>query len=251
MGYVYMDDLVGSAPQSKLNPIGIYDGPRVGDEFREWNAMAGAGRKHRRLQQAIAAAASPGGPSAMLPAPGGDEDDAMGQTTFVDPPQDLDILYGMSGRKSRRWTAAQGQGGSPQPQDDDDAMGSGRAYGMGQMVNLTGAIASAAQKLAGDAVESIEFRSQVTPPVLINRPFAPGAPAQPQVQGGTPVSRAFMGIAKPAVYLRLTGGAVVPMEPYGKPVNDYTGLILLGTAATAAVGVFVGIKLGQKLFCKK
>ena len=58
-------------------------------------------------------------------------------------------------------------------------------------------------------------------------------------------------IAKPAVYIKLVGGGVVPMEPYGKPVNDYTGLMLLGTVATAAVGVFVGIKIGQKLFCKK
>ena len=53
--------------------------------------------------------------------------------------------------------------GSSQPQSDDDSMGYGSAYGMGQDLNL-----GIAQRLAGEAIQSIEFRSLVTPPVVID-----------------------------------------------------------------------------------
>lgn len=36
-----VSSLVGSVAQSKLNPFSIYDGPRVGDEFLEWNPAMG------------------------------------------------------------------------------------------------------------------------------------------------------------------------------------------------------------------
>lgn len=232
MGFIHLSDLagfVGTGPQSALNPIRVYDGPRVGDEFREWNAM--------------------------------------GQVNFVEPPAELDILYSMSGRKGARWRAgqqqAQGPGGAPPPpmeDDEEDAMsdwGDGdasmelspeAAFGLAQLPAALGV----AQRLAGETIQSIELRSQVTPQVIIDKPFAPSGATPPQVQGGNPMSRVFMEkIAKPAAYIKLVGGAVVPVEPYGKPTEDYTGLMLLGTAAVAAVGVFTGVKLGQLLFCPK
>lgn len=260
MGYIRMSDLVGAAPQSSMNPIAIYDGPRVGDEFREWNAaMSGlAGRKGRRWAAAgaggesdeedaavmsglagrksrrWAAAAAPGG--VPMPPPGDDEEDAfMGQAKFVDPPQDLDILYSMND-----W----GDGDASMELSPEAAFG---ISGLGQLPGL-----GVAQRIAGEAIQAIEFRSQVTPQVVIDRPFAAGGAPPPQVQGGTPISRVFMEkIAKPAVYLRLAGGAVVPMEPYGRPTEDYTGLMILGSVALTAAGVFAGVKIAQKFFCKK
>lgn len=242
MGFIHMADLVGltgfvgTGPQSTLNPIPVYDGPRVGDAFREWNAaMSGlAGRKGSRWRNAQQGQQGPGG--AQPPQQGGDdEDDAMGQVRFVDPPAELDILYSMSD-----W----GDG------DASDELSPEASFGLGQQ-SVPPAL-GIAQRIIGESIQSIELRSQVTPQVVIDRPFAPGGAAPPQVQGGTPMSRVFMErVAKPAAYIKLAGGAVVPVEPYGKPTEDYTGYMILGTAAVAAVGVFAGVKIGQLLFCPR
>ncbi len=177
-----MSSLVTTGPKSWTRPYAIYNGPRTGDAFLEWNQM--------------------------------------GQITYVDPPADMEFLYGL-----------------------------GQLYGMGQLDKLFGA----AQNVFGDAVESIEFRSQVTPPVVITKPFAPAGQRPPaQVTGGSQVSQIVLDkAAKPAVYIRMKGGLVYPIEPYGKPTEDYTGFMIGGTVAVLAVGGIIGIKLGQWLFCRK
>lgn len=188
-----MSSLVTTGPKSWTRPYAIYNGPRTGDEFLEWN-MRGLGET---LQQ---------------PQP---------ELQFVDPPAELDVLYAM-----------------------------GQLADMGQVDQLFGA----ATKLFGDSVEAIEFRSQVTPPIIINRPFSttPGQPPTSQVQGGTPITAIILDkAAKPAMYVRFTGGTVYPVEPYGKPTEDYTGLLIGGVGLTLAVGAFIGIKIGQFFFCAK
>ena len=177
-----MSSLITTGPQSWTRPYAIYNGPRTGDEFLEWNQM--------------------------------------GQITFVDPPKDLEFLFGL-----------------------------GRLYDMGQIDQLFGAATNA----FGSAVESIEFRSQVTPPIIINQPLAPaGQRPAPQVQGGTPLTTIILDkAAKPAMYIHLKGGIVYPVEPYGKPTEDYTGLMIGGIGVTLAIGALVGIKIGQFFFCSK
>jgi hypothetical protein len=177
-----MSSLVQVGRKSWANPYGIYDGPRIGDEFLEWNM----GDVVRRV------------PTAAV----------------------LNAL--------------------------------GELYNMGQLDQLFGA----AKNLFGDAVESIEFRSQVTPTVVVNKPFAPqapGAPApQPQIQGGSPASAVFLDkFAKPAIYIHLTGGTVLPIEPYGTPKDDYTGLVIAGVGIAAGIGLFAGISIGKWIFCPK
>ena len=177
-----MSSLVTTGPQSWTRPYAIYNGPRTGDAFLEWNQM--------------------------------------GQITYVDPPADMEFLYGL-----------------------------GRLYDMGQLEKLFGA----ASNVFGEAVESIELRSQVTPPVVIERPFAPPGQRPPaQAQGGTPFTRLLLDkAAKPAMYIKLKGGVVYPIEPYGRPTEDYTGYLIGGVLVTLAVGGLIGAKLGQWMLCPK
>lgn len=139
---------------------------------------------------------------------------------FVDPPVDLDILHGL-----------------------------GQLWDMGQIDKLFGA----ATKLFGDQVEAIEFRSQVTPPIVVNQPFAPPGQRPPvQQQGGTAITTLVLDkAAKPAMYIKLKGGMVYPIEPYGKPTEDYTGYLIGGIGVTLALGMFAGIKIGQWMFCQR
>ena len=185
-----MSSLVTTGPKSWTRPYAIYNGPRTGDAFLEWNM-------------------------GQLQAP-------QPQLQWTEPPEDLDVLYAM-----------------------------GQLWDMGQVDQLFGA----ATKLFGDSVEAIEFRSQVTPPIVVNKPFAPVAPGQSpdsRVQGASPLTTVILNkAAKPAMYVHLTGGTVYPVEPYGKPTEDYTGLMLAGAGLTLALGAFIGIKIGQKFFCKK
>lgn len=176
-----MSSLVTTGPKSWTRPFAIYDGPRTGDAFLEWN---------------------------------------MGQIIWTEPPAELDVLYGL-----------------------------GQLWGMGQIDKLFGAATS----LFGDAVESIEFRSQVTPPIVIDKPFAPAGQRPPaKLEGGTPLTKVILDkAAKPAMYINLKGGTVYPIEPYGRPTEDYTLYIVGGAVAALAVGTLVGAKLGQWLLCRR
>lgn len=144
----------------------------------------------------------------------------MGQNFMTAPPADLDVLYGL-----------------------------GRLMGMGQVDQLFGA----ASKLFGDSVESIEFRSQVTPSIVINQPFAPAGQRPPaEVPGANPITKILLDkAAKPAIYVRVKGGIVYPIEPYGAPTQNYTPLIVGAGVLSIIAGAFVGVKLSQKFFCKK
>lgn len=145
---------------------------------------------------------------------------SMGQIIWTEPPAELDVLYGL-----------------------------GQLWDMGQLDKLFGA----ATNMFGESVESIEFRSQVTPPIVINQPFAPAAQRPPaKLEGGTPITRVILDkAAKPAMYIRLKGGVVLPIEPYGAPTENHIPMLIGGAVALLAVGTLVGAKLGQMLLCRR
>ncbi len=137
---------------------------------------------------------------------------------WTEPPAELETLYGLA-----------------------------QLYDMGQIDALVGS----AVQVFGDSVDSIEFRSQVTPPIIINRPFTPGQKPQPQVQEGTPLTSIVLDkAAKPAMYIHLKNGATYPIEPYGTPTEDYTGYVVAGIGLTLALGLLAGVAVGRKLFCR-
>lgn len=189
-----MSSLVGVTKQGTIAPYAIYNGPRTGDAFLEWNmgSLAWVSRGSNR---------------------------GMGDIHYVDPPEQLDVLYGLA-----------------------------NYYNMGQVSQLF----SAAQSAFGSAVASIEFRSQVSPPIVINQPFATPAAGQPAQapQGADPVTAIVMAQAKPAVYIHLTDGTTYPIEPYGTPSADYTGYVIMGAGLTVGLGILVGVTIGKKLFCR-
>lgn len=172
-----MSSLVEVTNKSYRNPYAIYDGPRVGDEFLEWN---------------------------------------MGDAGVAPKVATLQVL--------------------------------GQLANMGQIDQLFGA----ATRLFGDAVESIQFKSQVTPTITVVRPFstAPGQKPAQTVEGGTPVGQVVLDrFAKPAVYIRFAGGTVYPIEPYGAPKDDYTGYIVGGLGLAVGLGMVVGAVAARKVFC--
>ncbi len=125
----------------------------------------------------------------------------------------------------------------------------GNAFGMGQL-NLSRAVRSLANQAFGGAVNQITFKSQLTPSVTVDQPFAPpGAPdgaGVPQVEGGSPLSRKLLEIAKPAMYIQTPAGITIPFEPFGEPTEDYWAWALAGTAAVFGLGVWAGMKYRQR-----
>jgi hypothetical protein len=126
-------------------------------------------------------------------------------------------------------------------------------YGLAQLYDLgqIDALVGSAVQIFGDSVDSIEFRSQVTPPIVINRPFTPGQKPQPQVQEGTPLTSIILDkAAKPAMYIHLKNGATYPIEPYGTPTEDFTGYVVAGIGVMLALGLLAGVAVGRRLFCR-
>jgi len=125
----------------------------------------------------------------------------------------------------------------------------GNEFGMS---DIRSTISSALRTAAGEAVQKVEFKSQVTPPVTIDRPFAGTAeqPSLPAITGGTPLSDRILGFVKPAVYFHTPAG-IFPVEPWGRPERDWSGWILAGSGLALGAALFVGIKIGKRAICPR
>lgn len=94
---------------------------------------------------------------------------------------------------------------------------------------LQGGNASAlAQAVAGAAVQSITFRSQVSPPISVN-PFSPTPPAPP---GPNPL----MSLIRPAIDVQTAAGTMT-IAPYGAPSANYFPWLVAGLALAALGGI--------------
>jgi hypothetical protein len=100
--------------------------------------------------------------------------------------------------------------------------------------NGLGQLTSALQSVGNAAIQGITFDSTLTGAITIQQPLAPGQPATADVSGSTPWSKAMLAIAQPSIYVSTPLG-VIPFEPFGTPVNDYSGLILVAGATTAVI----------------
>jgi hypothetical protein len=123
----------------------------------------------------------------------------------------------------------------------------GNAFGMGQL-DLGAAARLLASQTVGTVVDEITFRSQLTPPVTIRRPFAAGTPgtasgpSPAEVQGGNPITRQILALARPAMYIKTPGGITIPFEPLGEPTEAYWAWALAGTAAVFGLGAWAGMR---------
>lgn len=86
-------------------------------------------------------------------------------------------------------------------------------------------------------VQQVNFRSQISPDL----PWSPATGATGQASG---LSNAVMGIIKPAVEVRLSGGQVIRVAPWGEPSSNYFPALVAVTAlagvATAAGLIMLG-----------
>lgn len=236
-----MSSLVGTTQQSGTAPYAVYNGPRVGNVF---------GMGQYGLPQ-----------TAALP-------DGMGQAMSPNLPA---AAYGMPQAAARPegmgfWSLGQAQYGMPQtasfPSDANvlsvaqsasnlaGAFGQvailpRRGSGMGQIPGLP-QLLGAATGVANEVVQSVEIRTQLTPPIVIDRPFAPSKTVQQPA--GNPVSAALRKLLKTSIYVKTPGG-VLPIEPDGPP-SDYSTVFAIGLGVTAGLTLWAGAKIGQKLLCK-
>lgn len=259
-----MSSLVGTTQQSGTAPYAVYNGPRVGNVFGmgQWGLPQTAARPDGMGQTAMAPrlpAASYGMPqSAALP-------EGMGQTAMA--PRLPAASYGMPQTAALPegmgyWSLGQAQYGMPQaaayPSDPNvlsvaqSAANLSGAFGQVTILPSSGmgqalpALLNAASGLANEAVQSVEIRTQLTPPIVIDRPFAANRSVQ-QAQGN-PVSAALRKILKPAIYVKTPGG-VLPVEPDGPPA-DYSTAFAIGLGVATGLTLWAGAKIGQKLLCK-
>ena len=53
------------------------------------------------------------------------------------------------------------------------------------------------------------------------------------------------------MYVRIRGGAVYAVEPWGRPEANYTKLLAIAAGLTLLIGGVVGVKLGQRMICPR
>lgn len=232
-----MSSLVGTTQQSGTAPYAVYNGPRVGNVFGmgQWGQPQTAARPDGMGQ-----AMSPRTPTAAY---------GMPQTAAL--PADMGY-----------WNLGQAQYGMPQaasfPSDPNvlsvaqSASNLAGAFGQVALLPSSGmgqalpALLNAASGLANEAVQSVEIRTQLTPPIVIDRPFA--ANRSVQQAAGNPASAALRKLLKAAIYVRTPGG-VLPIEPDGPPA-DYSTAFAIGLGVATGLTLWAGVKIGQKMFCK-
>jgi membrane protease YdiL (CAAX protease family) len=132
-----------------------------------------------------------------------------------------------------QWTNAQPSQALAPVVEEEAPVGLGQLTIPG-LTNSAGGLPGALRSVAGEAVQSIEISTQITGPIVVDRPLAPSAERPPARQGGSPLAQWLMPILKPAVYATTPAGRVTVYEQYGKP-TDYSAII----------GVSIGVALAR------
>lgn len=195
-----MSSLVTTAPQSAASPYGIYGGPRVGDEFLEWNIGQIKARIARELNSTALARRRDRNTLPRQQARPGTGNGALAVTTTVD--------------------SSMGQLGLP----------------------------SLLKSIAGEAVTAIELNTQLTGPIIVQKPFADSANRPPAQVEGSSFAKSLLPFLKPAMYAYTPAGKLVVYQPYGAP-EDYSTMIGLTLGGAMVVAAGVGMWLGKRALC--
>jgi hypothetical protein len=182
-----MSSLTSVVPLSQAAPFAIYNGPRTGDAFLEWNLSdRSRARKKKQMRRRT--------PQSLA---------GIGFTEV----------------------------GSP--------------CGMGQMVSLP----SALQSFASTAIPALELSTQLTGPIVIDKPFTSSGRPRAQAEGGT-FAQTLLPFLKPALYARIPGGGKITLyEPNGPP-TDYSGQIALAIGVALATAGLIGAWIGKRMLCE-
>jgi hypothetical protein len=103
--------------------------------------------------------------------------------------------------------------------------------GLGQS-SVVGAISSFGRTLATDQIKGVYFRSQVSPDIELDPSQMSGERPRTLSEGG--ISELFLRVAKPAMYVDTTMGAV-RVAPWGEPKLNLFPVILAGTLIGGAL----------------